>query len=238
MLGSSAGGTTCLAVNGHGQEARWPCSRVGGQTSVQRGHACQAKNAAGSLSTAQWNLRKQLRHDASTTVGGLIRATSKHLQLAPSLVTVDLWELRAIPHDTTTPLTERVAAFRAALANYRGDLGADIEADWIEPYRQDIRRETTDTAISLADELIDHDQPEPAVELLHHTHTLDPYAEPVVQKILMLEHELGRPEAAIRVYLTFKDKLIEIGAEPLPVTTKLAYKHEKKDQPDHDHDQT
>jgi len=54
----------------------------------------------------------------------------------------------------------------------------------------------------------------------------------------MLEHELGRPEAAIRVYLTFKDKLIEIGAEPLPVTTKLAYKHEKKDQPDHDHDQT
>lgn len=47
----------------------------------------------------------------------------------------------------------------------------------------------------------------------------------------MLEHELSRPEAAVRTYLTFKDKLTEIGAEPLPLTTKLAYKHEKKNQP-------
>jgi DNA-binding SARP family transcriptional activator len=188
-----------------------------------------SKNAAGSLRTAQWNLRKHLNREASSSVGGCIRATSKHLQLDPDIVSVDLWDLRAIGHSGATPI-ERATAFRAILADYDGDLGADIDADWIEPYRQDIRREITDRGVSLADELIDHDHTELAVELLHDNHALDPYAEPVVQKILMLEHELGRPDDAVRTYRAFADKLSEIGAQPLPLTAKLAHKR-RDDQP-------
>jgi DNA-binding SARP family transcriptional activator len=183
-----------------------------------------AKNPAASLNTTLWDLRRIIRKEIGQGHVGLVRNAYKTCHLDPGLVTVDYWEFRGLrePRDGAT-VHERVAAYRGVLAHYRGELGRDIDVEWIESYRQELRRDAVKTATNLADELIDQNDLGLAVTVLHQARTFDPCEEPLYQKIIRLERELDRPEDAINTYKLLEEKLAEIGTKPHPLTTRIAY---------------
>jgi DNA-binding SARP family transcriptional activator len=137
-------------------------------------------------------------------------------------VSVDYWEFTDAQKATAKSLAAQVESYQAAINDFRGNFARGIDAEWILPYRQDIRREAIVTANRLADQLIAKGQLSRAVDLLHQARALDPHNENTYQKIILAEHELGRPEAAERTYTILREKLEEIGVEPLPATQRMA----------------
>ena len=55
---------------------------------------------------------------------------------------------------STAPIRNaRIAAWRAAVAEYRGEFAAGCDYEWIEPYREAVRQQYLDAALALADAL-------------------------------------------------------------------------------------
>ncbi|HEX9624994.1 MAG TPA: bacterial transcriptional activator domain-containing protein, partial [Streptosporangiaceae bacterium] len=143
----------------------------------------------------------------------------------PHLVTTDLWQfqdaLARAAHAAGDG--EPYASLQAAAGLWRGDIGPGIDSPWIDEHRETLRRDAVDTLARLA-ELSEAGDPEQALAYLERAITIDRYQEALYRRIMRLQGDLGRPDAARRTYQLLESRLTEIEAEPEEITAQLLNK--------------
>jgi DNA-binding SARP family transcriptional activator len=179
-----------------------------------------AKAAPHRLHTYVSDLRAVLRHNGGP--GTYITNPNKHYALNRATVDIDLWRMRAALKDADVALTpqERTAALRRAVDAYTGHLAADCDYEWIESYREAVRRQAFDAASTLVEALDGHPDEQLAVltaAIGHH-----PYAEELYQAAMRAQAQLGQPDAVRALRRTLTRRLAEIDAEPSDDTITLA----------------
>jgi len=137
-------------------------------------------------------------------------------------VTTDLWQfqdaLASAAHAANDD--ERYVTLQVAVGLWRGDVGLGIDSVWIDAHRETQRRDAVDTLARLA-ELTQAGDAEQCLGYLETAITIDRYQEPLYRRIMRLQGNLGRPDAARRTYQLLESRLTEIEAEPDELSAKL-----------------
>jgi DNA-binding SARP family transcriptional activator len=191
-------------------EALWP------DTPIER--------AAPILHAATANIRKILRDATGAPEAGFIVRVGEQLRIDPHLVDADLWRFQAeLASAAHAPDDEaRRASLHAAADLWRGDLADGIDAVWIEEFRETLRRDAVDTLARLA-QLSEHEHPEQALAFLERAISIDRYQEPLYRRIMRIQADLGRPDAARRTYQLLESRLTELDVEPDETTAQLLH---------------
>jgi DNA-binding SARP family transcriptional activator len=177
--------------------------------------------AAPILHAATTNIRKILRDATTTPEGGFIVRAGEHLRIDPHQIDTDLWHFQAaLATAAHAPDEARTVGLHAAASLWRGDLAENIDAVWIEEFRETLRRDAVDTLVRLA-QLSEHENPEQALAFLERAISIDRYQEPLYQRIMHIQGNLGRPDAARRTYQLLESRLTELDAEPDQTTAQL-----------------
>lgn len=181
-----------------------------------------AARATPILHAATTNIRKILRDATGASEAAFIVRAVDQLRIDPHLVNTDLWQfqdaLARAAHAATDH--DRLASLQAAADLWRGDIGTGFDSVWIDEHRETLRRDAVDTLARLA-ELSEPGDPEQALAYLERAITIDRYAEPLYRRIMRLQGNLGRPDAARRTYQLLESRLTEIEAEPDELTAQL-----------------
>ncbi|MEV0392139.1 BTAD domain-containing putative transcriptional regulator [Polymorphospora rubra] len=134
---------------------------------------------------------------------------------------IDLWRMRDAIRDAerATNGTDRITALRRAVDAYDGGLADGFDYEWIEAYREAVRRQARDAHLALAAALTD---PAEALAVVEAAIVHDPYAEPLYQQAMRAHAALGQPDQVHALHQALARRLQEIDAEPSPETTALA----------------
>ena len=177
------------------------------------------------LHAATTNIRKILRDATAASEAAFIVRAADQLRIDPHLVTTDLWQfqdaLARAAHAATDH--DRLASLQAAAGLWHGDIGTGFDSVWIDEHRETLRRDAVDTLARLAELAQPHD-PEQALAHLERAITIDRYQEPLYHRIMRVQDNLGRPDAARRTYQLLESRLAEIEAEPDELTAQLLNK--------------
>lgn len=178
--------------------------------------------AAPILHAATTNIRKILRDATGASEAAFIVRAGDQLRIDPHLVTTDLWQFQDALASAayTASDNDRLASLRSAAGLWRGDIGTGIDSVWIDQHRETLRRDVVDTLARLA-ELSEADDTEQALAYLERAITIDRYQEPLYRRIMRLQGNLRRPDAARRTYQLLESRLTEIEAEPDELTAQL-----------------
>lgn len=167
--------------------------------------------ARGSLSQSLHVLRRELP--------GIVNAHgSAEVCVDDGLIDCDLWALQdAIQqHD-----------YSRAVHLYHGEFlpgftlhGCPSFDDWMSRVRKDVEIELCDAAWKAADSAESLDD---AANLLNVARTAQPYNEAVLRRLLLVQLELGNPNAALRAYEDFRRLIAdELGTTPTSETREVA----------------
>ena len=183
-----------------------------------------ARKAPERLHTYVYSLRRALRRAAGGTAPDTYLAHTGDRYALTDQVDVDLWRMReAITEaSATTDPVARVDALRDAVAAYRGPLaeGRERDYEWVEPYRERVRRQALDAHLALADAVAD--RPVEALAVLTAAMRHAPYAEPVYQRAMRLHAGVGHTDAVTATLRELTRRLAEIDAAPGEDTRALA----------------
>jgi DNA-binding SARP family transcriptional activator len=179
-------------------------------------------------STAQRHLALRKAREMLRTATGLpepmfITLASDRYQLDPALTAADVWQFTAAldqARATTGPATQQQILERA-VALYRGPVADGAGYEWAERYAEPARRRAVDALARLA-ELQQPASTEQALTTLETALAHDPYNEALYQKIMQLQADLGRPDAARRTLALLQARLAELGLPPSPATRQAA----------------
>jgi DNA-binding SARP family transcriptional activator len=181
-----------------------------------------ASRAAPILHTTTTNIRKILREATGASEASFVIRATDQRRIDPRLITTDLWQfqdaLASAAHAASDD--ERYASLQAAASLWRGDIGPGIDSAWIDEHRETLRRDAVDTLARLA-ELAEPGDPEQALAHLERAISIDRYQEALYRRIMRLQGDLGRPDAARRTYQLLESRLTEIEAEPDEITVQL-----------------
>jgi DNA-binding SARP family transcriptional activator len=184
-----------------------------------------ASRAAPILHTTTTNIRKILREATGASEASFIIRATDQRRIDPRLITTDLWQfqdaLASAAHAASDD--ERYASLQAAADLWRGDIGPGIDSAWIDEHRETLRRDAVDTLARLA-ELAESGDPDEALAYLERAITIDRYQEALYRRIMRLQGDLGRPDAARRTYQLLESRLTEIEAEPDEISAQLLNK--------------
>ncbi|MEU7975211.1 bacterial transcriptional activator domain-containing protein [Micromonospora sp. NPDC049089] len=133
----------------------------------------------------------------------------------------DLWRMRSALRDAAlaTTDTDRTAALQRAVDAYDGTLADGFDFEWIEAYREGIRRQALDAHLALAAATPD---PTKALAVLEAAMRHDPYAEAIYQQAMRAHAALGNLEQVRSLRRALTRRLDEIDAEPSEGTLRLA----------------
>ncbi|MEU5669041.1 BTAD domain-containing putative transcriptional regulator [Micromonospora sp. NPDC047753] len=133
----------------------------------------------------------------------------------------DLWRMRAALRDAALATTDadRTAALQRAVDAYDGTLADGFDFEWIEAYREGIRRQALDAHLALAAAT---PEPAQALAVLEAAMRHDPYAEASYQQAMRAHAALGHLEQIRSLRRALTRKLDEIDAEPSEDTLRLA----------------
>ncbi|RJQ77682.1 LysM peptidoglycan-binding domain-containing protein [Pseudonocardiaceae bacterium YIM PH 21723] len=166
--------------------------------------------AKSQIQTAVSALRAQLRSLTGDADAAFITYRVERYQLDPETVTTDLIELdHLIASDE--PSTSLIELCRP------GEPLADDLYSWAEPVRESIRQQALNALLHLSRNTEGHQ----AIDALDTAVHLDPYAEPVYQRLIQLHTDSGNPNAAFAVYRQLRAKLADIDSEPTAETDAL-----------------
>jgi DNA-binding SARP family transcriptional activator len=142
-------------------EALWP------EASLRR--------AAERLSTEVGNLRRCIRQAASDQDVQPVINTGGRYHLDPSIVDVDVWTFHDALRQATTATDpgQRREALQAAVIAHAGALAEGRDYHWLEPAREQIRRNSIRARLHLAD-LLSAQDPHQAADLTKTAASLDP----------------------------------------------------------------
>src|SRR2546421_7444346 len=104
----------------------------------------------------------------------------------------------------------RVAALREAVGCSTGPLAEGKAYEWIEPYREAVRRQAVDAHTALADALADAlaaTDPAEAASVLEAAIGHDPYNDALYQQAMRLHARLGDGDAVRRLRKTLTRRL-------------------------------
>jgi DNA-binding SARP family transcriptional activator len=188
-----------------GMETLWP--ELDGDVSPFRYAACKA--------------RAVLRRATGRKDLGFISCRAGRYAIDPALVDSDLWQLEAALREASTadPAARRAALERAAELARRGELLARYE--WAEAERECLRRKTTDALCSLSQARMDAGDAEGALSVLEDALRADDYAEDVYRRLIRLQLQLDRPDAARRARQDLERRLAQIDLDPEDETLQL-----------------
>jgi DNA-binding SARP family transcriptional activator len=145
--------------------------------------------------------RDLLRRHTGDTAAMWIPLSADRYRLDPALVDADLWQFAAALDAARRAVSDqdRLAAYRQAASLYRGELCEGAGYDWSEPYAEAARRSVLDALIRIA-EMVQPADPEQALAALEAAVAHDRYSEDTYLRIMRLQAEAGRPDAARRTY--------------------------------------
>jgi DNA-binding SARP family transcriptional activator len=207
---------TYLAVHPHGTARdtllEIVYSDVDQERSIMRFHA------------ALNDIRTALRDATDRSKEDFITAARQGYRIDPDLIEVDLWAFQAALDSaaTTEPAEQQADLLEEAMSVYQGDLAADESYDWVEPERQALRRQAVHALTVVADRR--RDQPERALMALERAIQIDPYAEDMYRKIMVLQAELEGRDGIRRTFRQLESRLEELNADPDEETEQLLRK--------------
>jgi DNA-binding SARP family transcriptional activator/LysM repeat protein len=178
-----------------------------------------AKTAPHRLHTFTSNLRRI----AGLIAGGgtFLTVERKQYRLNRAAFDIDLWRLTdAITEAAaTSDPTQQIVALRRAVDAYTAPLADTSRGyDWAEPYRENIRRQALNAALTLAD-LLDNTQE--ALAVLDAAITHHPHAEELYRAAMRRHGQLGDLDAVRQLQRTLTQALEELDAEPSDQTIEL-----------------
>ena len=190
-------------------EALWPeadARQAAAQRNLALRKARELLRAATGLATPMW----------------IVHAAGRY-RLDPALISTDLEEFQDAIGQARRAEDDgaRLAACRAAVALYRGDLAEGAGYEWAEPQAETARRRALDAWTAIADILQPAD-PDQALSALEAALAHDPYNEYMYQKIMRLQAAAGRPEAVRRTLALLESRLAELGIAPGTQTRQVA----------------
>ncbi|MEW2427786.1 BTAD domain-containing putative transcriptional regulator [Micromonospora sp. NPDC047644] len=146
---------------------------------------------------------------------------SRRYALNRDALDTDLWRMRAALRDAARATTDadRTAALQRAVDAYDGTLADGFDYEWIEAYREGIRRQALDAHLALAAATPD---PTQALTVLKAAIRHDPYAEAIYQQAMRAHAALGHLEQVRSLRRALTRRLDEIDAEPSEDTLRLA----------------
>ncbi|MGW3890467.1 AfsR/SARP family transcriptional regulator [Micromonospora chokoriensis] len=146
---------------------------------------------------------------------------SRRYALNREVLDTDLWRMRDALRDAALATTDadRTAALQRAVDAYDGTLADGFDYEWIETYREGIRRQALDAHLALAAVTTD---PTQALTVLEAAMRHDPYAEAIYQQAMRAHAALGHLEQIRSLRRTLTRRLGEIDAEPSEDTLRLA----------------
>lgn len=197
-------------------EALWP------EASVRR--------AAERLSTEVGNLRRCLRQALGNRAVQPVLNTGGRYHLDPAVVEVDAWRFQdglQAAVSATDP-ARRFAALEAAVHAHAGPLADGRDYHWLEPAREQFRRNGIRARLHLAD-LVSAAQPDRASELTEVAASLDPTNEELA-RLAMGAHARVDDLAAVAAQLRrLRLALREIDEEPSSETIALATQLQRRE---------
>jgi DNA-binding SARP family transcriptional activator len=174
--------------------------------------------------TALGNLRSRL-HGPGEDGFEILAKVGEHYRPDPSVLDLDLWRFEAALTDAARA-NERVAvvaALERAAAAYGGDFYPSADALWVEPAREDLHRRALDVHIRLAEYHGDDGRPDAAIAALERAIELDPICEDAYRRLIALQSQLGRNDAAQRAWRLLLGRLAELDLEPEATTAELIH---------------
>ncbi|MFG3645083.1 BTAD domain-containing putative transcriptional regulator [Micromonospora sp. NPDC047762] len=178
-----------------------------------------ASKAPHRLHTYVSALRKTLIRTGGPAV--YLTHPSRRYALNRDALDTDLWRMRTALRDAAlaTTDTDRTAALQRAVNAYDGTLADGFDYEWIEAYREGIRRQALDAHLALAAATPD---PAQALTVLEAAMRHDPYAEATYQQAMCVHAALGDLEQIRSLRRALTRRLDEIDAEPSEDTLRVA----------------
>ncbi|MFB9238469.1 BTAD domain-containing putative transcriptional regulator [Plantactinospora siamensis] len=170
------------------------------------------------------NLRHVLGRAGGPLPGGYLlrRGAVGRYRLHPGTVQVDLWQLRDLltrARLASTPA--RTELLREACDLYTAPLADGCDYEWIEPYREKVRRWATEAHLLLAEDLLATD-PQAASDLLDKAIRLDRYNEELYRAAMRARHALGDTDGITTVLRALTSALADLDSGPDQPTNQLA----------------
>ena len=167
-----------------------------------------------------------LRHVFGRATGplqkGYVIQPGGRYQLDPTVIDVDLWQMRRALRDATIASgTRRRDLLQTACDLYTAPLAGGRDYEWVEPHREAARRWATEAHLRLADELLATD-PQAASDLLDKAIGLDRYNEELYRRAMHARCALN-DAAGIQILLqALTDALADLDTAPGADTAALA----------------
>jgi DNA-binding SARP family transcriptional activator len=174
----------------------------------------------GYLRTVVGNLRTVLRSAAGAPGSApVVERIGQHLRLDPAFVDVDLWRFEDA---FVAAANGDEAAAELAVVAYRGDLLDGADFPWAEPARARLRGRVLDLLADLTERRRERGDMAGALRAAERAVELEPYAEPLYQRVMSLYGEMGRPDGARRTFEALEARMRELDAEPSDASRALA----------------
>jgi len=173
--------------------------------------------------TALGNLRSRLHGPGKAGVEILTKSGDLYRPDAVVL-DVDLWRFEsALGNAAHGGAPAQVAdALERGTRAYSGDFCPGLDAIWVEPVREDLHRRAIDAHLRLA-ELYAEERPERALGVLERTIELDPICEEAYRRLISLQADLDRSDAAQRTWRLLQGRLAELDLDPEETTEHLVH---------------
>jgi DNA-binding SARP family transcriptional activator len=172
--------------------------------------------------TALGNLRSRL-HGPGESGTAILTKVGEHYLPDLSVLDIDLWRFEAALTEAVQAdeATGVIGALECASASYGGDFYPSADAPWVEPVREDLHRKAIDVHIRLAELHVENGQLDVAIAALERTIEIDSICEDAYRRLIILQSELGRADAAQRTWRLLQGRLTELDLEPEAATTDL-----------------
>lgn len=167
--------------------------------------------------------RGRIRDLLGTQQPMVIAYVADHYRIDADIVDVDLWTFGS-DLQRAALATDDVArrdSLEHACALVAGEPLAGVRGDWTEPVREELRRRAVDALVQLAELRESAGQIDAAIEALQSACTADPYDEPLARRLISVQLNHGRKDAAERSYRVLAVRLAELDAEPDDETDDL-----------------
>ena len=173
--------------------------------------------------TALGNLRSRLRGPSDNSVEILVKAGDCY-RPDPAVLDVDLWDFEAALANATRAAdpAQATAALQVAIDAYCGDFCPALDAMWAKPVRENLHRRALDAHLRLA-ELYAEVQSEAAFGVLERAVEIDPICEDAYRRLITLQAQLDRRDAARRTWRLLEGRLAELDLEPEEATEQLVH---------------